>query len=262
MALSQLQREEIDSHREDILQQLDEWLDGPMVVLAFIWLALFILEVANGGSRWIEDAGTVIWIVFIADFLLKFVVAPRKARFLKRNVITMVSLVLPAFRVLRVIRVVRALRFAGSARVVQVVGSVNRSMHALRSTMGRRKFAYVMALSAVVCLAGAGGILALENDQPNGIHNYAYALYWTAMLVTTIGSEYWPHSIGGRVLSLLLSLYAVAVVSYLAATLASFFIDRDADNPQSAVANNDSIAELLKEVRALRQEVDHLRHGS
>jgi voltage-gated potassium channel len=259
MPLTPQQRRQVNADREDLLQQLNEWLDGPMTVLAFVWLALFIIEIAYGESRWVEITGEIIWGIFILDFLIKFFVAPDKLRFFKRNVITAISLVLPAFRVLRVVRVLRALRFAGSARVVQVVGSVNRSMRALRRAFGRRQFAYVMMLSVVVCAAGAAGMLALENDRADGIHSYSHALYWTAMLVTTIGSEYWPHSVGGRILALLLSLYAVAIVSYLAATLASFFIDREADSPESAVASDDSVKAVLREVEALRREVALLR---
>ena len=49
------------------------------------------------------------------------------------------------------------------------------------------------------------------------------------MLLTSIGSEYWPQTAEGRVLCFLLSLYGFAVFGYVTAVLASFFVGRDAD---------------------------------
>ena len=47
------------------------------------------------------------------------------------------------------------------------------------------------------------------------------------MLLTTMGSEYWPRTPEGRFVCLLLSIYAFAVFGYITATLASFFIGSD-----------------------------------
>lgn len=33
-----------------------------------------------------------------------------------------------------------------------------------------------------------------EKDMPDGLDSYAVALWWTAMLLTSIASEYWPKS--------------------------------------------------------------------
>ena len=47
------------------------------------------------------------------------------------------------------------------------------------------------------------------------------------MLLTTIGSEYWPESPEGRVLTFLLSLYSLGILGYITATLASLFVEKD-----------------------------------
>ena len=63
--------------------------------------------------------------------------------------------------------------------------------------------------------------------DPAGIHDYGTALWWTAMLMTTMGSAYWPQTGEGRILCVLLALYAFAVFGYVTATLATFFVSRD-----------------------------------
>jgi voltage-gated potassium channel len=71
-------KKEIESERGEILQQLEDWLEIPMLVLSFIWLALFVFEIIRGLSPFLETASTVIWIIFWIDFLFKFIVAPVK----------------------------------------------------------------------------------------------------------------------------------------------------------------------------------------
>jgi V/A-type H+-transporting ATPase subunit I len=68
----------------------------------------------------------------------------------------------------------------------------------------------------------------------NGFSDYTSALWWTAMLLTTMGSEYWPKTAEGRTLCLVLALYAFAVFGYVTASLAAFFIDADKNKLSSA----------------------------
>jgi voltage-gated potassium channel len=96
---------------------------------------------------------------------------------------------------------------------------------------------------------------AFENEIDGGLNSYGAALWWTAMLMTSIGSEHWPQTAEGRVLCFLLSLYGFAVFGYVTATLATFFIGRDAEDPKAEVAGAQSIKELRAEIGALRQEI-------
>jgi voltage-gated potassium channel len=123
--------------------------------------------------------------------------------------------------------------------------------------MRRRGFGYVLALTVVVTLVGAAGMYAFESGPRGGraLHDYGTALWWTAMVMTTMGSEYWPQTAEGRVLCLLLALYAFAVFGYVTAMLATFFIGRDADNDEAELAGEKSLEALRAEMAALRAEV-------
>ena len=215
-----------------LLHQIEDWLETPMIVLAFIWLVLMIAEFVWGLSGFLATLVDAIWIAFIVDFLLRLGLAPRRVAYLKQNWLTAVSLFLPALRIFRVTRAFRLLRFARATRglrLVRVVSSLNRGMFALRATMSRRGVGYVLALTLVVLFAGAAGMYAFESGLPggNGFANYADALWWTAMLLTTLGSAYWPVTGEGRILCLLLSIYSLGILGYITASLASFFVGRD-----------------------------------
>lgn len=235
-----------------------------MMVLGFAWLALLVVELTAGLNPALEATGTMIWIIFIVDFAAKFALAPRKLTYLKRQWLTALSLLVPALRVLRVARLVRVLRMARAARglrLFRILSSLNRGMRALSGAMGRRGFGYAVLLTLVVVFAGAAGMFAFENDNADGrgLNDYATALWWTAMMVTTIGSDYWPQTVEGRVLCLVLGLYAFAVFGYVAATLSSFFIERDAESPKAALVSAKAVEEVRGDLAALRAEIRALR---
>ena len=249
----------LDDERLELLGRVSRWLDGPMTVLGFVWLGLVVLEFTRGLGPGLQTLGTVIWGVFVADFLLRFVLAPRKLAYLRGNWLTALSLALPALRVFRVARALRVLRAARGVRgatLVRVVSSTNRAMRSLGRTFRRRGFGYVVALTVVVTLGGAAGMLAFERDVGgSGIRDFGTALWWTAMVMTTMGSDYFPRTSEGRALCFALALYAFTVFGYLTATLATFFVARDAEDPSGELAGAEAVEALRTEIAALRREL-------
>jgi voltage-gated potassium channel len=223
----------LSTARAEMARRIEHWLEVPMALLGAVWLGLLVVELLGGATDGSAAAATAIWIVFVVEFAFRFLVAPHKVRFLKRHWLTLLSLALPALRVLRFARVLRLLR-AGQAlravRVARILTSFNRGMRALGSTMQSRGFPYVALLTLIVLLLGAAGMFAFERESgdPAGFGSFSASLWWTAMLLTTMGSESWPRTAEGRLVCLLLSIYAFAVFGYITATLASYFIGSDA----------------------------------
>ena len=255
----------LDDERWELLRRVEQWLEVPMVVLGFTWLLLLCVELL-WEQVWtrnplLEPLSTAIWIVFIINFCLELTLAPRKRDYFRTNWLTALSLLVPAVRVLRIVRVVRVLRAARAARgvrLVKVVGSLNRGMRALGASMRRRGFGYVAALTMLITVLGAAGMYAFENEGSGGLKTYGEALWWTAMIMTTMGSAYWPQSAEGRVLCVLLALYAFAVFGYVTATLATYFVGRDAESAEAEIAGAGAIAELRSEIAALRAATEDL----
>lgn len=262
MATSPSEKEQLQHERHELLEQLTDWLETPMLVLGFVWLLLLGIELIWGLSPALEHLSLGIWVLFILDFALKFILAPAKLPFLKSNIITLISLVVPALRLFRLARVLRAARAVRGLRLVKVVGSLNRGMKALAAGFGRRGIGYVVGLTGVVLLLGAAGMYAFEKDVPNGLGTYPEALWWTAMVLTSMGSEYWPKTAEGRTLCFLLALYGFAVFGYFTATLASFFMGRDAEDQGAEIAGSAQIEALHEEVRQLRQELRNSRSAN
>ena len=207
-------------------------LEIPMVVLSAVWSLLLVVEFTRGLSPGLQTPNDAIWIAFILQFVLEFTVAPDKRIYLRKRWLTALSLALPALRLLRVARlarVVRAARATRGLRLARVLGTMNRSMRSLAVGFRRLGIGYLVVLTAVVAITGAAGMYRFELDAPGGagFPNYSTALWWTAMLLTTMGADYWPATAEGRFLCLLLAIYAFAVFGYVTAAIAAYFVDRD-----------------------------------
>jgi voltage-gated potassium channel len=251
-------KEELNNERKKLLISIEKLLEGPMLFLAFVWLLLLVIELIGGLSRSLEYASLIIWVLFIIDFLLKFILAPKKGLYLKKNWLTAISLFIPALRVFRVFRFVRLLRGLRGIRIVRLVSSLNRSMKSLEATMKRRAFGYVLIVTILVTFAGAAGMYAFEKPNP-GFDSYGMALWWTAMRVITAGNEFNPLTTEGRGLAFLIALFGYTILGYITATFATFFIGRDAEEKDAPVAGSNDIKELKSAIGNLTKAVNEIR---
>lgn len=101
-------------------------------------------------------------------------------------------------------------------------------------------------------------MFAIEKGNP-GFENYGMALCWTSMRVITAGSDFWPVTPEGRGLAFILSLFGYAIFGYVTATLATFFIGRDAEEKETPVAGTRDVDELKRMIKELPRKVDNLQ---
>ncbi len=249
---NQHMKKDEEEERTSLIQTLDNVLEGPIIFLGFVWLLLISAELIWGLNPALEFVSYAIWGIFIIDFLIKFILAPHKLKFFKTNWLTAISLIIPAIRLFRVLRVLRLIR---GVRLIRVVSSLNRSMKSLAATMQRRGFAYVLLLSIAVIFGGAAGMFAIERGN-QGFETYGLALWWTAMRVITSGSDFWPLTGEGRGLAFILALYGYAIFGYVTATLATFFIGRDAEDRSAPIAGAEDLQELKRMVAQLSKKLD------
>ncbi len=91
----------VTKERLKLLRTIDDSLNKPMLVLGIVWLVLLVAQLVYGSKPWSNDLTVFIWIVFVADFLIRLTLAPKKVPFLKKNWLVAVSLLLPALSILR-----------------------------------------------------------------------------------------------------------------------------------------------------------------
>jgi voltage-gated potassium channel len=225
-------RTELRRERWKLTARLTRALETPMLVLSVLWTVLLVIEFTAGLAPWLQTLNDVIWAAFVAQFALQFLLAPDKGVYLRKQWLTAISLLLPVLRLLRLVRLARIARVARAARgirLARLMGAVNRGMRSLALGFKGRGIGYLLVLTLLIATTGAAGMYRFELDAHGGpgFPDYSTALWWTAMLLTTMGSDYWPRTPEGRLLCLFMALYASAVFGYLTASVAAYFVGKD-----------------------------------
>lgn len=249
---------QLTRERYKLLRSIENILDGPMILLGFVWLIILISELLFGVIAPLEYLSIGIWVIFIIDFLVKLLLAPNKLTYLKSQWLTAISLFIPALRIFRMLRFIRVLRGFHGVRLVRILASMNRGVRSLGATMQRRGFGYVMTLVLVMTFAGAAVMHAIERPNP-GFDSYSMALYWTAMRVITAGSEFSPQTPEGRMLAFLLALFGYTIFGYITATLATYFIGRDAEEKNAPVAGAKDVSEVRQQLRLISAMLEEIK---
>jgi voltage-gated potassium channel len=244
--------------RWSLLRLIERVVNPALTLLGLAWVGVVVATLIWPADAGLQAASVAIWAVFVVDFLVRLTVAPNKITFLRRNLLLVASLVLPAMAMLRVVRVL-ALIPAWQTPLLRLIASINRSTNVLAATMQRRGLAYVLLITVLVTLGGAAGMYRFEYRVTGSeLTSYPASVWWTAMVMTTLGSDYFPHTAPGRLLCFLLAVFAFSVFGYITAAISSYFINRDADDKRSDIPSAAQLRGLIEEVRSLRAEVASL----
>ena len=220
-----------------------------MVFLSlYVIVALFIetiVKLPPETAALLQLIDTLICVVFLLDFGIRFAKAESKWRFMRWGWIDFLASIpmVDAFRWGRLVRVVRVLRAFRSARVFATFFMRKRADSALAS---------VVAISVALVIFGSLAMLNVESDEQSNIKTPGDALWWSLATITTVGyGDRYPVTAEGRVIAVMLMIAGAALFSTFTAFIATFFLQ--------PAEQNDRIEELVQEVRALREDLE--RHG-
>lgn len=250
------------ARRHAALESLSAWLDIGLSALAVIAVVLLVLELSGTLSEpWssrVVDAQFGVWGIFFAAFVVELVVAPSKSRYLREHWVVVLSLAVPALRILRVFRAVRVLQAGRVVRplhLVRIFGSLNRATGAARRFLQYSQFGVLLATTAIMTatLAAAGQYFEAGNPTTE-ITSYWQALWWAITLVTTVNTGIEAQTAEARVVSLALRVLGVAVIGYLTARVAAYLLGSQREGREGEPATED-IAALRREIADLRDEL-------
>ena len=121
------------------------------------------------------------------------------------------------FRTLRVFRVFKAVRYSKSIKLIK--GVFIKQRKAL-ITVGLLAVVYVM-ISALVVF----------NVEPDSFDNYFEAIYWATVSLTTVGyGDIYPVSTIGRIVTMISSVFGIAVIALPAGIITAGFMEELSSN--------------------------------
>ena len=224
-----------------------EWpLTGAALVflVAYAWQILGDLQGPPG-----DVAGlvmTIAWAMFAVDYAGRLVLADRRWRWFGRHLLDLAVVALPILRPLRLLRLVILLgvfqRLAGRTLRGRVV------VYAAGSTVG-------------LVVLGSLAMLDAERHEPGAsIVTFGDALWWAFTTITTVGyGDLTPVSVTGRCVAVVLMIGGIALLGTVTATLASWIVQRVAEEDEASRASTRrQVAELAQHIQALEQQVTDL----
>jgi voltage-gated potassium channel len=226
-----------------------EW---PLAAAALVFLAAYawpIIEPELGHSMRLACAVIVYgaWALFGVDYVVRFVLAEKKGKFVVRHLLDLASIALPVLRPLRLLRLVALVRV------------LNR--RATSSLQGRVAIYVASSLCLVVFVAALAALDAERGHQGATINTLGDALWWAATTVTTVGyGDKVPVTTEGRWVAVGLMLGGITLIGVITASIATWLI------AQVRAAETDANAQLRAELQAIRDDLAHLatfvRQGS
>lgn len=220
---------DFDLDRQELLEEFETWTEWPLAALALAWIVLLVLEFAGSTSSYIEPATTLIWGIFIVEFAVRLLLSTDRLRFVRANWLTVIALIVPAFRLFRFAAILRGASVLRGLRLARIVTGLNRGLRSWRGALGARRLPFVVLFTAVVGVVGAAGIYAFEHETNPGFADFGDALWWSGMILITLGSGTWPETDAGRILAFMMGLYSFSVFGYVTAAIASILIERPPD---------------------------------
>ena len=222
------------AERYRLVAEIEAMLDGPATYLAVVFAVVLAVELILQAQDipvppvlgWIQLA---IWGVFIIHFLLGIAISPDRLRYLRRNWLTAVSLVIPFLRAFRALRAVRVLRATNSVRLA---AGFNRIARSLRGVLAWSRAGYAAALAATSALLGSAALLMFEAEAPRSqITDYGEALWWATATLTTVGAASEPVTVGGRAVALVLMFGGLVLLGYVAGVVTAVLFGPRRDAP-------------------------------
>jgi voltage-gated potassium channel len=243
--------------------RFSRWVEWPMAILALAVVPAMVLESRTSSPGLASAAITINWIVwvgFVAEYVIKLALAPARAVFIRRAWFDLVIILFsPPFLVPDSFQALRSARLVRLVYLVRVFAVGALGLRVLRGLLAHHRFSYVMALALAVVALGALAIYALESPVNPHITSLGDALWWAVVTATTVGyGDVSPQTPEGRVVAVFLMITGIGVIGVFTATLASYFLEQDSTAEQDLVGRLTRVEAKLDQLLEERTRTDRL----
>ena len=185
----------------------------------------------------------IVWGLFIVDYVVRLYLASNRWQWFVQHLLDFAIVALPLVRPLRLLRLLVLIEVLQRA-----IGNAFRGRIVVYTVSGVLLLIYTSSLA----------VFDEERFLPGAtINSFGKALWWSITTVTTVGyGDVYPITNTGRIIAVLLMIGGISLVGVVTAALASWIIERVAEEDtaiQTATAAH--IDELRSEIRELSQQL-------
>ena len=195
------------------MNRYDRWVAATtrsLDILAIVFLADFLLNwfIAPEAAWWGPTFSLVawgVWAAFAVDYVVRLYLHPNRWHFVRTHLLDLVMVLLPMLRLLRVgLLLIKAFR---SVSTEQIAGSL-------------------IGIVAVIFVVAALLEWKVEHDAPGAnITTVGLAFWWAIVTTTTVGyGDTYPVTVVGRFIGSLVMIVGIGLIGTVSATIAAWFV--------------------------------------
>jgi voltage-gated potassium channel len=228
-----------------------EVLNGPMLVAAALTLPMVAITESKPGGG-LEAVAQVLnwvtWIAFAVELVVMLAVVPDRRAWLRHNPLSPIVVFFtppvlpPGLQGLRVMRLLRLLRLLRLAQLTRDVFSL-RGLH-------------YAALLAVLTVVGGGALFEAFEKHDQHLDTWD-GIYWAVTTMTTLGSDIYPTTTGGEIVSIAILIVGIGFVALLTGAIAQRFLGPEIAAVEQELETEQASAEAiaLRELRGVREQL-------
>jgi voltage-gated potassium channel len=231
-----------------------EILNTPMLIAAALTLPMVAITESKPGGA-LETIANILnwvtWIAFAIELVVMLIVVPDRRAWLRHNPLSPVIVILtppllPAgLQSLRVLRLLRLLRLARLAQLSREVFSLEGLRYAL--------------LLSVLTVIGGGALFDAFERSSQHLSTWE-GIYWALTTMTTLGSNIYPTTTGGQVVSTVILIVGIGFVALLTGAFAQRFLGPEIVELEEELEEEQMTAEAvaMRELHSVREQMQAL----
>lgn len=234
-----------------------------LTVLSLLIMAALLLPLSHEMESLLTLYDNIICFVFLGDFVLRIRGAASARHYFlhERGWLDLLGSI-PSFGLFKYGGLLRLARLSRLARIWRLMRGQNRKEILEDVLENRSQYAAFITLfgAMLVLVLSSIFVLAFESHAPgSNIDTGGNALWWALVTITTVGyGDYYPVSVGGRIVAFFVMFAGVGIIGALASMLASVLVAAPSV-PDSSQPDPDTLSSMNEELKAIRAELQAMR---
>ncbi|WP_310602373.1 potassium channel family protein [Anaerosporobacter sp.] len=223
-------------------------------ILAIIAVIISIIDIRQGLSPTQSIIDNIVFYVFVIDYIVRFIIAKNKKKFIKSNVLDLIS-ILPfnsAFKAFRLMKVMKVSKLSKLSKLSRFVAVFARLLKRCKNFFNTNGFKYIILITTFFIIVCAVGMSYFEGTS------FSDSIWWSFVTTTTVGyGDLSPTTSEGRIIAVILMVVGIGLIGSLTSTITSYFMKTKRVSIKDEILS--SVIERLNDFESLTSnDVDEL----